>query len=68
MSNRINIKKSFLDVLPEKVKVLKIASKYDITVIDENMILENDIEYFQKSDHQMKNWLLSSNCKSKAKM
>ena len=36
----------------------KIASKYDITVIDENMILENDIEYFQKSDHQMKNWLL----------
>ncbi len=37
-----------------------IASKYEITVINENSILDEDISTFKKRDHQTKNWILRS--------
>lgn len=35
-----------------------IASERDITVIDENSILDENISTFKKRDHQTKNWIL----------
>ncbi len=51
---------SYLIITSEELyqKFKEITSVHDITIINENKLLDEDISIFKKRDHQTKNWIL----------